>query len=108
MTPNGCFLHDHGVMEDGSRPGPCDGRLVQAHLVRKTRLAVEAKLPLEQVTHDARTWVWACGGQFHGNAGHHGQFDQGTLVLPRAVLPGRFFDFLAEHKILWILERYFG
>lgn len=61
---------------------PCTGRLVRCHLLDKQVLKRAGLDPW-----DERAWVWGCGGEGHGNEGHHGEFDSRQLAVPRAELP---------------------
>lgn len=86
--------------------GPCDGRLVKAHLLR--RQVIEREAPAADVW-DVRAWVWVCGGPM-GNAGHHGMLDAGQRLLriPRVALPLGLEEFAEELGLTWWLTREYG
>jgi hypothetical protein len=83
--------------------GPCDGRLVKAHLIPKQLLRRE-RLPLWP----DEVWVPMCGG-ISGIGGHHGQLDHSRkLRIPREALPAPTEAFAAEHNLSWYLDRTYG
>lgn len=97
MNP-GCWIAEHVVL-----PGPCDGRLVKAHLIPKQMLKRERIDPW-----DSRVWVPMCGGPT-GLGGHHGCLDHSrTIRIPRDALPVQLEVFAAEHGLTWWLEREYG
>jgi hypothetical protein len=75
-------------------PGPCDGRLVRAHLLPKRIIKREFKADfphflgsLEELMWHPDAWRPACGG-ITGIGGHHGKFDVArTLKVPRWAIP---------------------
>jgi hypothetical protein len=84
--------------------GPCDGRLVRCHLIRRQVLRRELNAP-PAVVDDPRCWVWGCGGPT-GAAGHHGALDTArTLRVPRDRLPAAFVEFVEELWLGWWAER---
>lgn len=118
--------------------GPCDGRLIRAHLIPQGRirwrfrrgayrLAGETtwtpvsrhvlvpdlgpgghSKPLDAVLWDERVWVPMCGGPT-GIGGHHGQLDySGKLRIPRELLPPGLEEFAREHGLVWSLDRDYG
>lgn len=97
MRPR-CFFIDFDA-------GPCDGRLVRAHLVKRQVLVREGHA---RRVHDPRSWVWCCGGA-HGNAGHHGMLDHArTLRVPLNMLPPGFLAMMEEIGMSWYVERTYG
>jgi hypothetical protein len=84
--------------------GPCDGRLVLAHLISRQVLRREGFGDL--VWHDA-VYETVCGGAM-GLSGHHGQIDGRTLRIPREVLPGALETFAEAHGLGWWLDRTYG
>lgn len=87
--------------------GPCDGRLVKCHLIRRQTIRREAGREHEK---DPRSWVWGCGG-ITGIGGHHGMLDWAgvrCLRVPRDRLPGNLEVFAAEVGLTWWLEREYG
>jgi hypothetical protein len=83
--------------------GPCDGRLVRAHLIPKQLLKREH---LSQW--DPRVWVPCCGGPT-GIGGHHGMLDHSrTLKIPRGALPIAVEEFARETGLTWWLDREYG
>jgi hypothetical protein len=98
--------------------GPCDGRLVRAHLIpaqllkRETNAAVRARA-MTQATQDMlvwdpRAWVWMCGGPT-GIGGHHGRLDYSRrLRIPRHRIPPETEEFAAELGLGWWLDRTYG
>lgn len=99
----GCFL------ARVPNAGPCDGRLIRAHLIPRSLLKREFGKTLgSKLAEDPATWVWACGGAL-GPGGHHGQLDHSrTLRVPRVMLPRATEDFAAAHGLLWFLDREYG
>lgn len=105
--------------------GPCDGRLVRAHLIpaqrirrnETTRRSSEfgqrwpvtrgERTELDLLVWDARAWVPACGG-VSGLAGHHGRFDNRQFYVPRVLVPEQTEQFAAEHGLTWSLDASFG
>ena len=106
--------------------GPCDGRLVRAHLIPKQVLRREVvsarskgptgrwpidtaqRAELARILWDERVIVPVCGGAM-GNAGHHGALDTArTLRIARAELPAAVEEFAAELGLTWWLEREYG
>lgn len=84
--------------------GPCDGRLIRAHLVPRQVLKRELNAG-PSVIDDPRTWVWCCGGPM-GVSGHHGKFDSSrTLRIPRHRLPAGFVSFMDELGLGWWIDR---
>lgn len=96
----GCFL------ARVPNAGPCDGRLIRAHLIPRSLLKREFGKTLgSKLAEDPATWVWACGG-ITGCSGHHGAFDTArTLRVTRAMLPEAFLRFCANHGLDWYVER---
>jgi hypothetical protein len=88
LLPPFCFLARFGVMVDGSRVPPCDGRLIRVHLIPKQKIKTTMQwLAGEVNANDPRSWAWGCGG-IVGNSGHHGCLDSSrTLRIPRAAIP---------------------
>jgi hypothetical protein len=84
--------------------GPCDGRLVLAHLISRQALKREGLGGL--VWHGA-VYVPVCGGAV-GLSGHHGQIDGRTLHIPREVLPETLEAFCEAHGLGWYLDRFYG
>jgi hypothetical protein len=82
---------------------PCEGRLVRCHLLDKQVLKRAGLDPW-----DERAWVWGCGGHGHGNEGHHGELDSGTLSVPRSELPVVLEQLAAEIGAERRLYRRFG
>jgi hypothetical protein len=115
--------------------GPCDGRLIKAHLIPRQLLrreypdgAVqyvtaegrtwarwrhgnpfgEGYRTLKQLIDDERCWIPCCGGPM-GPSGHHGQLDYScTLRIPREKLPPGVEEFAAELGLSWYLDRTYG
>lgn len=86
-------------------PGPCNGQLVRAHLIKQQTIRREAG---KAHVWDDRVWVPVCGGPT-GCSGHHGQLDYSrTLRIPRDALPIAVEEFAAEHGLTWWLEREYG
>jgi hypothetical protein len=84
--------------------GPCDGRLVRCHLIRRQVLRRELNAA-PAVVDDPRCWVWGCGGPT-GCSGHHGALDTArTLRVPRDRLPAAFVEFVEELGLGWWAER---
>ena len=89
--------------------GPCDGRLVKAHLIPRQFLKRELNAG-PKVINDPRTWVWCCGGPV-GVGGHHGRFDArgcDPLRIPRHRLPPEFEAWCGEMALDWFLDREYG
>jgi hypothetical protein len=98
--PEACWVARHVVA-----CGPCDGRLVRAHLIRQQVIRREAP---NADPWDKRLWVPVCGGPT-GIGGHHGQLDfSRTLRIPRDALPAAVEAFAFEHGLAWWLEREYG
>lgn len=100
-----CYLARFGVMENDESMSRCSGKLRRCHLIKAQYL--------EQIGHDpwdSRAWVWGCGGPFYGNAGHHGQMDDGLrrLRLPRSAIPEGTEELARELGIEWLLDREYG
>ncbi len=112
--------------------GPCDGRLVRAHLIprqcikREVRYGIVrengrwrplgryedrydlAHVPVGELVNDPRTWVPMCGG-ICGNGAHHGMLDHSRkLRIPRSALPAGLEEFAAETGLTFWLEREYG
>lgn len=88
--------------------GPCDGRLVGAHVLSRDFLKRELRArltpaELARVLRDKRNIVDACGGPM-GNGGHHGIFDSRKLRIARADVPAATEEFAAEHNVTWRLD----
>lgn len=84
------------VAANVSGAGPCDGRLIRAHLVPQQLLRRELGVEGRRAAEDERSWVWCCGGAM-GIGGHHGQLDYSrTIKIPRALLPAAVEEFAAE------------
>ena len=81
--------------------GPCDGRLVLAHLISRQVLKREG---LASRVWDPAVYQTVCGGAM-GLSGHHGQIDGRTLAIPREVLPGALETFCEVHGLGWWLDR---
>lgn len=97
---NGCWVALHVI-----EPGPCDGRLVRAHLIKQQ--TIRREVGPEHVWDD-RVWIPVCGGPT-GVGGHHGQLDfSRSLRIPRDALPVMVEEFAAEHGLTWWLEREYG
>jgi hypothetical protein len=85
--------------------GPCDGRLVKAHLIPKQTIRREVG---REHMWDDRVWVPVCGGP-QGIGGHHGALDYSRrLRIPRDRIPEMVEEFAAEHGLVWWLEREYG
>jgi hypothetical protein len=96
MRPR-CFFADRDA-------GPCDGRLIRAHLVKQQVLKREGH---GRYCKDPRSWVWCCGGPT-GCGGHHGHMDRSLKVrIPRADLPTGFLAMMEEIGMSWYVERYY-
>lgn len=120
-----CFFEDWDA-------GPCDGRLIAAHLLPKQLLkrtfphgvVLEGdqwrkvdrgedryQLPyrsLRDLCADPRSWVPCCGGPM-GNSAHHGQLDVArTLRIDWTSLPFDLIVFADELGLGWWLEREYG
>lgn len=105
----------------GPSIGPCDGRLVQAHLLPKeklrrevlprfdaqTRSSIPTRAALSKILWDPRIIVMACGGPM-GNGGHHGRFDSWALSVPREKLPVSVLEFARENGLEWMIDWRFG
>ena len=107
--------------------GPCDGRLVRAHLIPQSMLkrewsaskmgrgtsvgnglAAQRWRKQEMLVWDPRAWVWMCGG-ISGAAGHHGQLDFAkTLRIPRHRIPAGTEEMAVELGFGWWLDRTYG
>ena len=114
--------------------GPCDGRLIRAHLIPQRLLKREfpdgawlaahseqwiADAPVEadddwahrtlrEILRDSRSWVAACGG-ISGLGGHHGMLDSSRrLRIPRDRIPQGTEDLAAELGLVWFLDRTYG
>lgn len=75
-----CWMQEHLA-----EPGPCDGRLVRAHLIPRQLMKHEG-VPRRYLA-DPRGWVLVCGGPT-GVGGHHGQLDHSRkLRVARWILP---------------------
>jgi hypothetical protein len=86
--------------------GPCDGRLVRCHLIRRQVLRHELNAS-RAVMDDPRGWVWGCGG-ITGAAGHHGAADwagPGKLEIPHERLPVEFLAWVDELGLGWWIDR---
>lgn len=84
--------------------GPCDGRLVRAHLVKQQVLTREGH---GRRRHDPRSWVWCCGGPT-GIGGHHGMLDRSLKVrIPPNMLPSGFLTMMEEIGMTWYVDRYY-
>jgi hypothetical protein len=89
--------------------GGCEGRLVKAHLVPKSRLKQELRqrhIAINDVIWDERCWRFMCGG-ITGIGGHHGAYDAKQIRIPREQVPPDLVAFLAEYELGWMVERYF-
>ena len=80
--------------------GPCDGRLIRAHLVPQQLLRRELGVEGRRAAEDERSWVWCCGGMT-GLGGHHGLIDvrarvHDPLRIERRWLPPAVEEFAAE------------
>jgi hypothetical protein len=95
--------------------GGCEGRLVKAHLVPKSVLKREwqtaryhgrlsTEVHIGDMIDDCRCWRWMCGGLGYGNSGHHGMYDQYQIRLH--AWPEDFLEFLREHDIEWMADKY--
>lgn len=107
--------------------GPCDGRLVRAHLIpkqliRREVISARSKDPsggrwpvdtaqraeLARILWDERVIVPVCGGPM-GLSGHHGALDAArTLRIPRERLPVAVAEFAEEFGLTWWLDREYG
>lgn len=101
--------------------GPCDGRLVRAHLISRQwierqfrlgrsggrRLSREEREALREMQWDPRVWRFVCGG-IAGNGGHHGQLDSSALDITRAMLPAELEQYAGEHGLGFALDRLYG
>ena len=90
--------------------GGCEGRLVKAHLVPKSRLKIEMRTRtdlghdgLDEAIWDPRCWRWMCVGHGYGNVGHHGMSD--AYQLPREC-PDDLFEYLRDHDLEWMATAY--
>ena len=91
--------------------GDCQGRLVRAHLIPKSRmrrhLAYELKMSpdeIERTIWDERAWIPLCGGPT-GIGGHHGRLDSKQLHLNYSELPTAVKEFAEEYRLEWSLAR---
>lgn len=101
--------------------GPCDGRLVRAHLIPRQRIARElfTRFREQDMTRpDAAqkafdlawsddVWVPMCGGPT-GVGGHHGLFDSRRISIARAALPEKVERFAETWSLEWSLTADFG
>jgi hypothetical protein len=85
--------------------GPCDGRLIRAHLVRQQVLTREGH---DAARFDPRSWIWCCGGPGYGNAGHHGMLDNGQLRIGIERLPEPFLELMRELSMTWFVVKHYG
>lgn len=87
--------------------GPCDGRLIKAHLVKRQVLRREFDKPTaKRLIASQDSWVWCCGGAV-GLGGHHGRFDGHRLRIPRHCLPVAFVDMMTAVDMDWYVDRYY-
>lgn len=91
--------------------GGCEGQLVRAHLIPKSRMRRHFKYELkmspdeiERAIWDERCWVPMCGG-ITGCSGHHGRLDGRQITLNRVELPTAVKEFAHEYGLEWSLER---
>jgi hypothetical protein len=89
--------------------GPCDGRLVHCHLVKRQVLERELGRSDGRVAAQQEwSWVWGCGGPM-GPGGHHGQFKpDGPKPIPLSLLPVDFTRRMSELGLWWYVERTFN
>lgn len=105
VTP-GCWVAERAAKIGGV--GPCDGRLIRAHLIPKQVLTREIKPVCPRaVLWDPRVWVPMCGGPT-GIGGHHGRVDGRQLAIPRRLLPPELEEFAREHGLEWRLDHDYG
>lgn len=83
--------------------GPCLGRLRRGHLCPKRILRQHGH---ERAVWDDRAWVWMCGGEGHGNTGHHGDFDGLRLRVPANMLPSDFREMMGEIGMDWYIAKH--
>ena len=87
--------------------GPCDGRLIRAHLIRQQVLKRELNAG-RALLEDPRLWVWCCGGGV-GLSGHHGQLDSSRSIrIPWHQLPPEFIELVDELGLGWWATREYG
>jgi hypothetical protein len=133
-----CFIaelakrsHEVAIQE----PGPCEGRLVHAHLLPKQKirqrfpkgavkieglwrptvvarelLAADVDAPRRTLTsmlNDPRLTVPTCGGLV-GIGAHHGMLDNLQLRIPRNLLPPELEEYAEETGLAWWLDRAYG
>ena len=85
--------------------GPCDGRLVRAHLCKQQTLKSHGHAAYCK---DPRSFVWCCGGPT-GCSGHHGAMDHArSLRIPINMLPGGFVAMMDEIGMGWYVEKHYG
>jgi hypothetical protein len=85
--------------------GPCDGRLIRAHLVPQQKIKRAAPSNPRGWLADERGWVPCCGGPT-GLSGHHGQLDVSRkLRVSWEQLPVGTVEFATELGLLPWLER---
>jgi hypothetical protein len=85
--------------------GPCDGRLIRAHLVKQQVLRREGH---GRRVHDHRSWVWCCGGPT-GIGGHHAALDHTKrLRIPLEMLPPSFLAMMEEIDMTWYVTKHYG
>lgn len=89
--------------------GPCEGRLVKCHLVKRQTLDRElGKAEGRKAIAADWSWVLGCGGAM-GPGGHHGQFKpDGPKPIPLSMLPVDFTRRMAELGLWWYVERTFN
>jgi hypothetical protein len=92
-----CFFRDF------PSAGLCVGRLRRGHLCPKRVLRQHGH---ERAVWDDRAWVWMCGGEGHGNTGHHGDFDGLRLRIPANMLPTDFREMMAEIGMEWWIDKH--
>jgi hypothetical protein len=100
MSKPRCFFRD---LPDA---GPCDGRLIKAHLIPRQTLRRELNASPKLID-DPRVWRWCCGG-VNGTGGHHGRFDSrgcNPLRIPRHRLPADFLELTEELGLGWWVDR---
>jgi hypothetical protein len=99
-TRRRCFFRDI----PGS--GPCNGRLIKAHLIPQQTLKRELNAGPAMLK-DPRGWTWMCGGPV-GVSGHHGRFDSrgcNPVRIPRSRLPEPFVAWMDELGLGWFVDR---
>jgi hypothetical protein len=100
MTDPRCFF------EDWEDVGPCEGRIVKAHLVKRQVLLREGH---PEAIEDPRSWIPVCGGWGYGNAGHHGQMDHSrTLHLQFSNLPFGFIELMDGIGMSWYVDKHYA